>query len=203
MSEEADSEVTFLSAYWEDPSGDRDNHVVLRTEHGLILLNRYPYANGHLHMGHALNKILKDIIIKYKAMQGYSAPYMPGWDCHGLPIEWMVESEFKEKGLKKEDLSPSIFRAACREFADKWVRIQSEEFQRLGVFGDWDHPYLTMTQTSERLITEKLFSFLNQENINYLNLSERKKFENYFKISDVTRMLFLDSDMTFQTLHPV
>jgi isoleucyl-tRNA synthetase len=120
-----------------------------------------PYANGHLHMGHALNKILKDIIIKYKAMHGYHTPYTPGWDCHGLPIEWMVEANYKEKGQTKDQISTPHFRSACREFAEKWVKIQSEEFQRLGVLGDWQRPYLTMDKKNEKRITEKLFTFLN------------------------------------------
>ncbi|PLX30028.1 MAG: isoleucine--tRNA ligase [Alphaproteobacteria bacterium] len=119
-----------------------------------------PYANGHLHMGHALNKILKDVFLKYKAMQGFKTPFTPGWDCHGLPIEWKVEEEYKQKGQDKEEVGATGFRQACRDFAQKWVAVQSEEFQRLGVFADWQQPYLTMTHQNEALITEKLYQFL-------------------------------------------
>lgn len=119
-----------------------------------------PYANGHLHLGHALNKILKDVIVKYHALMGYDAPFVPGWDCHGLPIEWMVESEFRKKKTDKEQVDVLVFREKCREFARKWVGIQSEEFQRLGVFGEWKAPYLTLNFGAEAAITAELFKFL-------------------------------------------
>ena len=130
-----------------------------------VLHDGPPYANGHLHMGHALNKILKDIFLKYKAMQGFKTPLTPGWDCHGLPIEWKVEEEYKKKGQDKEAVDATGFRKACRDFADKWVGVQSSEFQRLGVFADWQQPYLTMTPTNEALITEKLFQFLMNDDL--------------------------------------
>src|SRR5262245_34794119 len=101
-----------------------------------------PYANGHIHLGTALNKILKDIIVKHRAITGRLAPYVPGWDCHGLPIE--LEVERKLGRAKKEALTKSEVRAQCRAYADRFVAIQSEEFARLGVLGDWQHPYLTM-----------------------------------------------------------
>ncbi len=100
-----------------------------------------PYANGHIHLGHALNKILKDIIIKSRQMMGFDCPYVPGWDCHGLPIEHQVDKELKAQGLK---LSQVEVRQRCRAYAEKFIAIQCREFQRLGVLGDWDHPYLTM-----------------------------------------------------------
>ncbi|EEP60236.1 isoleucyl-tRNA synthetase [Sulfurihydrogenibium yellowstonense SS-5] len=109
-----------------------------------ILHDGPPYANGHIHIGHALNKILKDILVKYQSMKGKDAPFVPGWDCHGLPIEQQVEKELKEKKIKKEDLSKSEFRKLCREYALKFVNIQKEEFKRLGIIGNWEKPYLTM-----------------------------------------------------------
>ena len=98
-----------------------------------ILHDGPPYANGHIHIGHALNKILKDIIVKYKSMQGFSSPYVPGWDCHGLPIEHQV---LKNLGPKKEGMGKAEIRKLCREYAGKFIDIQREEFKRLGVFGD-------------------------------------------------------------------
>ncbi len=109
-----------------------------------ILHDGPPYANGHIHIGHALNKILKDILVKYQSMKDKDAPFVPGWDCHGLPIEQQVEKELKEKKIKKEDLSKSQFRKLCREYALKFVNIQKEEFKRLGIIGNWEKPYLTM-----------------------------------------------------------
>ncbi|HIE65322.1 MAG: isoleucine--tRNA ligase [Nitrospira sp.] len=117
-----------------------------------ILHDGPPYANGHLHIGHALNKILKDIIVKAKTMSGYAAPYVPGWDCHGLPIEHQV---LKALGGKKREMSKVQIRQRCRDYADKYVKIQREEFKRLGVFGDWDHPYLTMTADYEAAIVRE------------------------------------------------
>jgi isoleucyl-tRNA synthetase len=121
-----------------------------------ILHDGPPYANGHIHMGHALNKILKDIVVKSKTMMGYDSPYVPGWDCHGLPIEHAVD---KELGSQKKQLSPADFRRACREFADKFVSIQRHDFIRLGVFGDWFHPYTTMSFQYESDIAYALGRF--------------------------------------------
>ncbi|BCR03569.1 isoleucine--tRNA ligase [Desulfuromonas versatilis] len=115
-----------------------------------------PYANGHTHIGHALNKILKDIVIKSRRMQGHYAPYVPGWDCHGLPIELMVD---KKLGNKKRELSKAEFRKLCREYASEWVGIQSAEFQRLGVLGEWDNPYLTMSTHYEAATARELARF--------------------------------------------
>ena len=106
-----------------------------------ILHDGPPYANGEIHIGHAVNKVLKDIIVKAKSLQGFDAPYIPGWDCHGLPIELQVEQKVGKAGVK---VSPTVFRKACREYAAKQVAIQKEAFIRLGVFGEWDNPYLTM-----------------------------------------------------------
>ena len=115
-----------------------------------------PYANGHIHMGTALNKVHKDIINRSQQMAGHDANYVPGWDCHGLPIEWKVEEEFRAKGRSKDDVPPSEFRARCREYAAEWVDIQKAEFKRLGVIGDWDNPYLTMRPESEADICAEL-----------------------------------------------
>jgi isoleucyl-tRNA synthetase len=109
-----------------------------------VLHDGPPYANGHIHIGHALNKILKDIIVKYKLLRGYRVDYVPGWDCHGLPIEQQVEKELKAKKLKKEDMPKTAFRKLCRDYASRFVEIQKEEFIRLGVLGDWEKPYITM-----------------------------------------------------------
>jgi isoleucyl-tRNA synthetase len=115
-----------------------------------------PYANGHIHIGHALNKILKDIIIKSRRMQGYYAPYVPGWDCHGLPIELMVD---KQLGEKKRAMSKVEVRKECRAYAKKWVETQRQEFERLGVLGEWDNPYLTMTEDYEAATARELARF--------------------------------------------
>ena len=122
-----------------------------------ILHDGPPYANGHIHIGHALNKILKDIIVKYKSMKGFYSPYVPGWDCHGLPIELQVD---KDLGDKKDKLSVLEKREFCREYAAKFVDIQREEFRRLGVFGDWQKPYLTMTNAYEATIVREFCKFV-------------------------------------------
>ncbi len=108
-----------------------------------------PYANGDIHIGHALNKILKDIIVRTKTMQGFDSPYVPGWDCHGMPIEHQL---FKELGLTKQQIAQTAFREKARAYAQRYVEIQREQFKRLGVSGDWDHPYLTMAQDYELTI---------------------------------------------------
>ena len=121
-----------------------------------ILHDGPPYANGHIHIGHALNKILKDIILKSKRMSGFNAPYVPGWDCHGLPIELQVE---KNLGGKKHEVNKLQMRKMCRDYAAKFVAIQGEEFKRLGVLGEWDNPYLTMDFSYEGTITRELARF--------------------------------------------
>lgn len=122
-----------------------------------ILHDGPPYANGHIHLGTALNKILKDIIVKSKMMNGYKVPFVPGWDCHGLPIELKVEQEL---GIKRGELPPLVIREACRKYAEKYVDIQREEFKRLGVFGFWDSPYLTMDYKYEAIIAREFLRFL-------------------------------------------
>ncbi|MEA2343492.1 MAG: isoleucyl-tRNA synthetase, partial [Thermoanaerobaculia bacterium] len=122
-----------------------------------VLHDGPPYANGHIHMGHALNKILKDIVVKSKTMMGFDSPYVPGWDCHGLPIEHAVDKEIGSS--KRKEMSPADFRRACREFADKFVSIQRQDFIRLGVLGDWFHPYMTMSYQYESDIAYALGRF--------------------------------------------
>ncbi|WP_173051523.1 isoleucine--tRNA ligase [Nitrospira sp. KM1] len=118
-----------------------------------------PYANGHIHIGHALNKILKDIIVKSKTMAGFHAPYVPGWDCHGLPIEHQV---LKDLGEKKKTLDATAIRSLCRQYAEKYFAIQREEFQRLGVLGDWTNPYLTMHHGYEATIVREFGKFVER-----------------------------------------
>jgi isoleucyl-tRNA synthetase len=119
-----------------------------------------PYANGHLHIGHALNKILKDMVVRSQQMMGHDARYVPGWDCHGLPIEWKIEEKYRAKGRDKDDVNVVDFRQECRKFAEGWVDIQREEFKRLGITGNWDDPYLTMNFHAERVIAEEFQKFL-------------------------------------------
>lgn len=127
-----------------------------------ILHDGPPYANGHLHMGHALNIILKDVVLKFYRLYGYRVPFVPGWDCHGLPIEWKIEEQYRKKGISKDTIPVLEFRAECRAYAQKWVNIQSEERQRLGVLGDWKNPYVTMDFHSEALVVEEIFTFLEK-----------------------------------------
>ena len=114
-----------------------------------VLHDGPPYSNGHLHIGHALNKILKDVIVRSKQMTGYDSNYVPGWDCHGLPIEWKIEEQYRSKGKNKDDIPVVEFRRECREFAAKWIEVQKEEFKRLGIVGDWENPYTTMDFNAE------------------------------------------------------
>ncbi|GAB4265382.1 MAG: isoleucine--tRNA ligase [Pararhodobacter sp.] len=125
-----------------------------------ILHDGPPYANGHLHIGHALNKTIKDIIVRSHQMMGFDARYVPGWDCHGLPIEWKIEEQYRAKGLNKDDVDIVAFRQECRKFAEGWVDIQREEFKRLGVTGTWNDPYLTMDFHAEAVIADEFMKFL-------------------------------------------
>ncbi len=135
-----------------------------------ILHDGPPYANGDIHMGHALNKILKDVVVKSRTMMGYDAPYVPGWDCHGLPIEWKIEEKYRNAGQDKDEVPALEFREECRQFAQKWVDIQSAQFKRLGVSGDWQEkindqgkpvggPYRTMTNRAESKIVREIHKF--------------------------------------------
>ncbi|MBN9005548.1 MAG: isoleucine--tRNA ligase [Rhizobiales bacterium] len=129
-----------------------------------VLHDGPPYANGNIHIGHALNKILKDVVTKSQQMLGFDSNYVPGWDCHGLPIEWKIEEEnYRSKGKAKPNFKDSAamvaFRKECRAYADKWLNVQREEFKRLGIIGDWAHPYATMTYPAEAQIARELMKF--------------------------------------------
>jgi isoleucyl-tRNA synthetase len=127
-----------------------------------ILHDGPPYANGHIHLGTAMNKIVKDVIVRSHQMTGHDASYLPGWDCHGLPIEWKVEEEFRSKNRGKDDVPGDEFRAACRAYAEKWVEIQGREFRALGIEGEWDNPYLTMKFESEATIVAEFLRMAMQ-----------------------------------------
>ncbi len=118
-----------------------------------------PYANGNIHIGHALNKVLKDMVIRSMQMLGYNSAYVPGWDCHGLPIEWKIEEQYRAKGKNKDEVPINEFRQECRTFAQKWLDVQREEFKRLGITGDWDNPYTTMAFDAEATIAKELMKF--------------------------------------------
>ena len=128
-----------------------------------VLHDGPPYANGNIHIGHALNKILKDLVTRSQSMLGFDSNYVPGWDCHGLPIEWRIEEEYRAKGKSKPELNSgtaiNAFRAECRAYATNWLNIQREEFKRLGVTGDWDNPYQTMTFPAEAQIAREIMKF--------------------------------------------
>ena len=125
-----------------------------------ILHDGPPYANGHLHMGTAFNKVLKDVVNRSQQMLGKDANYVPGWDCHGLPIEWKVEEGYRARGQSKDAVAPVDFRRECREFAEHWIEIQIEEFRRLGVEGDWTRPYTTMAYAAEAQIVREIGKFV-------------------------------------------
>jgi len=124
-----------------------------------VLHDGPPYANGNIHIGHALNKILKDLIVRSQGMLGFDSNYVPGWDCHGLPIEWKIEEEYRAKGKNKDEVPIVEFRRECRAFAEKWIDVQREEFKRLGVGGDWSNPYLTMSYDAEAQIAREIIKF--------------------------------------------
>ena len=135
----------------------RENSAKRKT---FILHDGPPYANGHLHIGHALNKILKDFIVRSQQMLGFDARYVPGWDCHGLPIEWKIEEKFRQKGQNKDEIPINELRKQCRVFAAEWVEIQKNEFKRLGIIGNWENPYLTMDFKSEATIAAEFMKFI-------------------------------------------
>src|SRR4051794_21939106 len=124
-----------------------------------VLHDGPPYANGQIHLGTALNKILKDFVVKSKTMAGFDAPYVPGYDCHGLPIELKVD---RELGPKKRDMSVADFRRACRAYADRFIDVMTTQFERLGIFGDWEHPYLTMNFRYQAAIARALGRFVEK-----------------------------------------
>src|SRR5918992_5992045 len=121
-----------------------------------VLHDGPPYANGHIHIGHALDKILKDLVVRSQQMLGRDSNYVPGWDCHGLPIEWKIEEEYRARGKDKDQVPVVEFRRECRAFAEKWIDVQREEFKRLGVEGDWQNPYSTMAYAAEAQIAREI-----------------------------------------------
>ncbi len=125
-----------------------------------ILHDGPPYANGDAHIGHAMNRVLKDFVLRSQAMQGKRTPFVPGWDCHGLPIEWKIEEKYRKDGKSKDDVPLNEFRKECRSFADHWIGIQRAQLKRLGLLGDWEKPYVTMDFENEARILEELGKFL-------------------------------------------
>ncbi|HEX2581596.1 MAG TPA: isoleucine--tRNA ligase [Dongiaceae bacterium] len=146
-------------AYWQKIDLEGKLAERGRDRPSFILHDGPPYANGNIHIGHALNKILKDVVIRTQRMMGKNAPYVPGWDCHGLPIEWKIEEGYRAKGKNKDDVPLLEFRRECREFAARWVDVQREEFKRLGVGGTWDSPYTTMAPEAEAGIVQEIWKF--------------------------------------------
>jgi len=126
-----------------------------------VLHDGPPYANGHIHLGTGMNKILKDFVVRTHQMMGFDAPYRPGWDCHGLPIEWKVEQAYRAKGKRKEEVPSAEFRKACRDYAQEWIDVQRQEFKRLGVIGEWDDPYTTMAFDAEAAIVREFLKFVD------------------------------------------
>src|SRR5918997_3055465 len=124
-----------------------------------VLHDGPPYANGNIHIGTGLNKILKDVVVRSHQMLGFDANYVPGWDCHGLPIEWKIEEQYRAKGKNKDVVPINEFRRECRDFARHWMGVQTEEFKRLGVLGDFANPYTTMSNAAEATIAAELMKF--------------------------------------------
>ena len=144
---------------WQDEGIYRKLREARKGREKFILHDGPPYANGDMHIGHALNHILKDMVCRTQSLLGKDAPYVPGWDCHGLPIEWKVEEEYRKKKKNKDEVPPKEFRAECRAYAQKWVDVQREQLKRLGINGDWDNPYLTMDSQAEGTIVRELLKF--------------------------------------------
>jgi isoleucyl-tRNA synthetase len=148
-----------ILARWEKTGLYKQLRDASKGREKFILHDGPPYANGNIHIGHALNKILKDVVTRSQQMLGYDSNYVPGWDCHGLPIEWKIEEEYRAKGKNKDAVSVVEFRKQCRDFAQHWIGVQKAEFMRLGVEGDWAHPYTTMDFFAEAQIARELMKF--------------------------------------------
>ena len=153
-----------ILARWEENGLTQKLREVAAGRPKFVLHDGPPYANGNIHIGHALNKILKDVVTRSQRMLGKDCAYVPGWDCHGLPIEWKIEEEnYRAKGLKKPDFSDPAamiaFRRECRAYAEKWLAVQREEFKRLGVAGEWERPYSTMAFEAEARIAAEIMKF--------------------------------------------
>ena len=145
-----------MAARWQEMDLYKKLREDAKGREKFVLHDGPPYANGNIHIGHALNKILKDVITRSFQMRGYDSNYVPGWDCHGLPIEWKIEEKYREKGKNKDEVEINEFRRECREFAQGWIDVQSGEFRRLGIEGDFDNPYTTMAYHSEARIAGEL-----------------------------------------------
>ncbi len=154
-------ELEFLK-FWEKINLYRELRNSRKGEEKFILHDGPPYANGNIHMGTALNKILKDIIVKFHQMDGKDSVYVPGWDCHGLPIEWKIEEQYKKNKKNKNEVPVVEFRKECRSFAEKWIEVHKDQFKRLGVVGDWENYYSTMSYDAEAQIVRELGKFLKE-----------------------------------------
>jgi len=148
-----------ILARWQDEDIYAQLRAAREGREKFILHDGPPYANGDMHIGHALNHILKDMVVRTQTLLGKDAPYVPGWDCHGLPIEWKVEEEYRKKKKNKDEVPPKEFRAECRAYAQKWVDVQREQLKRLGINAAWDRPYLTMDFQAEATIVGELLKF--------------------------------------------
>ncbi len=146
--------------WWNEIDLYKQQRATAKGREKFVLHDGPPYANGNIHIGHAVNKVLKDVVTRSQQMLGKDAVYVPGWDCHGLPIEWKIEEQYRAKGQNKDDVPILELRQECRDFAQKWVDIQAEEFKRLGVIGDWEQPYKTMTLDAEATIVAEIFKFV-------------------------------------------
>jgi isoleucyl-tRNA synthetase len=154
-----------IAARWEEEGLYQQLREARAERETFVLHDGPPYANGDMHIGHALNHTLKDMVCRTQNLMGKDAPYVPGWDCHGLPIEWKVEEQYRKKKLDKKAVPPAEFRAECRAYAQKWVDVQREQLKRLGIMGDWDNPYLTMQFDSEATIVAELMKFAEAGNL--------------------------------------
>ena len=154
-----------IAARWEQIGLYKALRDARRGREKFILHDGPPYANGDMHIGHALNHILKDMVCRTQNLLGRDAPYVPGWDCHGLPIEWKVEEQYRKKKLNKDEVPAAEFRAECRAYAQNWVDVQREQLKRLGIMGDWDNPYLTMDPQAEGTIVAELLKFAEAGNL--------------------------------------
>ena len=148
--------------YWKKINLYQELRQSSKGKEKFVLHDGPPYANGNIHMGTALNKILKDIIVKFHQMDGKDSIYVPGWDCHGLPIEWKIEEQYKKNKKNKNEVPIVEFRKECRAFAEKWIDVHKEQFKRLGVVGDWDNYYSTMSFDAEAQIVRELGKFLKE-----------------------------------------
>ncbi|ROT96966.1 isoleucine--tRNA ligase [Altererythrobacter sp. FM1] len=154
-----------ILARWQDAKLYEQLRAARADREKFILHDGPPYANGDMHIGHALNHVLKDMVCRTQNLLGKNAPYVPGWDCHGLPIEWKVEEQYRKKKRNKNEVPPREFRAECRAYAQHWVDTQREQLKRLGIMGDWDNPYLTMDFQAEATIVAELMKFAESGNL--------------------------------------